>query len=334
MQETKAEINIKETKSTREEWLDEARRLEEQGKYEQAEKIRAKYLGYEYLSPEQLEIVKNMALDPSKKEAEVKRERKQLFQYAINHRQYEWVDALAKLQFQRAILYMKELRADRREYEKHLRLGNKFKVESVIQKYGVDFTCDEEISGLMMALQYGQTELALDLVNKGASLTHTDNAHRLPIDYLFASYIKNKRSNQKQAQLADEQTLIRCWSKVSPQVIEYEYSKRRFRIGSHSMLFFLIILIRNTADTQPSKARIISRAGNDKTEFVTGAFNMTELEQFAAMMPDEILPPYRKKRTYINSVMAMNEREKPSPYCKAAFLRVERGWYILNPNMI
>jgi superfamily I DNA/RNA helicase len=331
MQETKAEISVKETKSTREEWLSEARRLEEQGKHEQAEQIRAKYLGYEYISLEQLETVKALALDPAKKEAEVKKERKQLFQYAINHRRYDWVDALAKLQFQRATLYMKELRAERREYEKNLRLGNRSKVESVIQKYGVDFTCDEDVSGLMMALQYGQTELAVDFINKGASLTHADNASRQAADYLLASYIKNKRLNHKQAQLADEKTLIRCWSQVCPPAIEYEYHKRRFRIGSHNMLFFLIILMRNTADSQPSKAKIHFQANQE--DFVTGAFNMSELEQFVAMMPDEIMPPYRKKRTYINAVMALHEKNKQSPYCKAAFFRVERGCYILNPYM-
>jgi hypothetical protein len=333
MKETKDEINIRETKSTREEWLDEARRLEEQGKHEQAEKIRAKYLGYEYFSPEQLEIIKALALDPAKKESEVKKERKQLFQYAVNHRRYDWVEALAKLQFQRAILYMKEVRADRREYEKHLRLGNKARVDAVIQKYGIDFTCNENVSGLMMALQYGQTDIALDLINRGASLTHTDNARRLPIDYLFASYLENRQSPQKQAQLADERTLIRCWGRVLPQVIEYEYNKRRFRIGSHSMLFFLILLMRNTADVQPIEAKIIVQTGNDKSTLITGAFNMTVLERYAAMMPDEILPPYRKKRTYINSVMAMNERSRPSPYNKAAFLRIERGWYVLNPYL-
>jgi superfamily I DNA/RNA helicase len=331
MQETKAEISVKETKSTREEWLNEARRLEEQGKYEQAEQIRAKYLGYEYLSPEQLEIVKTLALDPAKKEAEVKKERKQLFQYAIHHRQYDWVDVLAKLQFQRAILFMKEIRADRREYEKHLRLGDKFKVESVVQKYGVDFTCNGGVSGLMMALQYGQTELALDLINKGASLILADNSSRQAMDWLLASYIKNKRSNQKQIQSANEQTLIRCWHQVCPPAIEYEYDKRRFRIGSHSMLFFLIALIRNAADSQPTKAKVMYDPDLEKVTF--GAFNMTELEQFAAMMPDEILPPYRKRRAYINSIMALHEKDKPSSYCKAAFLRVERGWYILNPHI-
>jgi hypothetical protein len=175
---------------------------------------------------------------------------------------------------------------------KHLRLGNKSKVESVIQKYGIDFTCDNGVSGLMMALQYGQTELAIDLINKGASLTCTNNASRLPADYLLASYIKNKRSNQKQVQLAGEQTLIRCWNRVCPPIIEYEYNKRHFRISSHSMLLSLILLMRNTADTQLSKAKIHFQTGQD--EFITDAFNMSELEQFAPMIPDEILPSYRK----------------------------------------
>jgi superfamily I DNA/RNA helicase len=331
MQETKAEINIKETKSTREEWLTEARRLEEQGKYEQAEQIRAKYLGYEYLSPEQLEAVKTSALDPAKKEAEVKKERKQLFQYAINHRRYDWVEALAKLQFQRAILYMKEIRADRREYEKNLRLGNKARVEYIIRKYGVDFTSDKGVSGLMLALQYGQTEIALHLIEQDASCYHIDSELRLPLDYLLTSYIKYKRSNRKPDQLANEQTLIRCWNKVCPPSITYEYEKRMFQIGSHSMLFFLILLMRNTADSQPEQAVAVSD-DPEMEEFSIGAFSISDIERFVAMMPDEILPPYRKKRSYINSIMALHERRKDSPYCKATFARVARGWYVLNVN--
>ncbi|MDR1886947.1 MAG: hypothetical protein LBQ70_03440, partial [Prevotellaceae bacterium] len=117
---------------------------------------------------------------------------------------------------------------------------------------------------------------------------------------------------------------------MRPQAIVYECDNRQFRIGSHSMLFFLLILMRNTADSQPVKA---TYTANPTTEKI-GAFNMHGLEQFTAMMPDEILPPYRKKRTYINSIMAMNEKYKDSPYCKATFLRVERGWYILNPKIV
>jgi hypothetical protein len=62
---------------------------------------------------------------------------------------------------------------------------------------------------------------------------------------------------------------------------------------------------------------------------------MDELVEFTALFPDEILPPYRKKRQYINSIMAMNEISKmDSPYCKAAFWRIQRGMYILNRTIV
>jgi hypothetical protein len=330
MQETKEEIKVSEAKSSKEEWLDEARRLEEQGKYEQAEQIRAKYLGYDYISPEQLEIIKTLALDPAKKEAEVKRERKQLFQYAVNHRNYDWVDELAKLQFQRAVLFMKELRADRKEYEKNLRLGNKPRILSIIQKYGVDFTIDEGVTGLMLASYYGQAELINEFISKGTSRTQADAKKRLALDYLLESFLKNKRQKQKQSSLNYDKLLIDFWDKLQPQAIEYEYNKRLFKIGSHSMLFFLVVLMRGTADNQDAKVQRI----NAPEAGAFGVFDMNDLEQFAALIPDKILPVFRKKRTYINSVMAQNEINKDSPYCKSAFCRVERGRYILNPELI
>jgi hypothetical protein len=61
---------------------------------------------------------------------------------------------------------------------------------------------------------------------------------------------------------------------------------------------------------------------------------MDDLVALAALIPDEVLPPYRKKRSYINSIMAINETLKDSPYCKEAFSRVQRGIYILNPNLV
>ncbi|MDR0507590.1 MAG: hypothetical protein LBH32_12375, partial [Dysgonamonadaceae bacterium] len=303
--------------------------LEEQGKYEQAEQIRAKYLGYEYISPEQLEIIKALALDPNRKETEVKRERKQLFQYAVNHRDYDTVDKLAKLQFMRAILYMKEVRADRKEYEKNLRLGNKTKVMATVEKYGVNFTAGNGASGLMLAANFNQKELLGELLQKGASLIQTDDNKRFALDYLLTSFISGKRQKQKLPQYVDEKLLLSYWHKLVPQTIDYEYQNRIFRVGSHSMLFYLILLMRNTADTQPEKVRNTT----DPEEDNIGVFTIDDVVRLVAMMPDAIMPLNRKKRTYINSVMAMNEIHKDSPYCKDAFIRVQRGMYILNPKL-
>ena len=328
LQENKVGIQVSESKSSKEEWLEEARRLEIQGKYEQAEQIRAKYLGYEYLSPEELEIVRERALNPELKESEVKRERKQLFSYAVHHHRYDDIEALSRLQFQRAILYMKELRTDRKEYEKNVRLGIKQKVQTITKKYGIDFTIEDDVTGLMMALKYGQSDVATDLISQGASPTLLDKSQRLAADYLIDSYLKNKRSKQKQPQMADEQTLTRCWDKIRPQALVYEYDNRQFRAGSHSMLFYLIILLRNATDSSyylPNK---------DKTLPNTLVFTMDDIIKYASMLPDEILPPYRKKRSYLNSIMALNELNKESHYSKAAFQRVAWGKYALNSKMV
>jgi hypothetical protein len=51
-------------------------------------------------------------------------------------------------------------------------------------------------------------------------------------------------------------------------------------------------------------------------------------------MPEEILPPYRKNRAYINSILAANEVSRQGyPGCKMIFSRVKRGLYILNPDI-
>jgi superfamily I DNA/RNA helicase len=330
MQENKADIAVKETKSSQEEWLDEARRLEEQGKYEQAEQIRAKYLGYEYIAPEQLETLTALALDPARKEAEVKKERKMLFSYASHHRRYDWIEQLAKLNFQRAILYMKEVRSGRKEYDKHLRLGNKAKVISFVQKYGVDFTLEDNNTGLMLALRYGQDEIVRELLAAKASVTQTDKDGKAALDYLLTGFLNGKREKHKQHQCPTEKTLIRFWDKVRLPEIVYVCNMRQFHIGSHNMLYVLILLMRNATWDDLLNQTLYGR-GNDDAPFMTGAFDMDTLEKLVGMIPDEILPPYRKKRTYINSIMAQHERKKESPYCKSAFVRVARGCYILNP---
>lgn len=230
-------LQVAEQKSDRHEWLEEAKRLEEQGKHEQAEQIRAKYLGYEYISPEQLEQIILLALDPAKKEHEVKRERKQLFQYALTHHRIGWIDELAKLQFQRAMQYMKELRNDGKEYAKNCRLGRKEEVKRVVQKYGPDFAApDTSLTGLMMALYHGQDAVIDLLLQSEANInTHTAKG-MLPLDYLLQAWYKT--TIYRQPLLANKKTLIKYWDIIKPPSIVLRENKRRLTIGSHSMAFF------------------------------------------------------------------------------------------------
>jgi hypothetical protein len=232
-------------------------------------------------------------------------------------------------------------------------------------------------------LRYGQDDIAISLLTQGATTTLVDKSKRLAADYLLGSYLNNKRSRQKQTQLSNEQTLIRCWEKVCPLNLVYDHGERQFRPGSRSMLFFLILLLRNTSDVKLSLGNTIRQflslasfrskslletetraleiatsiypflqtlrqevaqnreiSANDTFSAVCKLadkipnFSMDTLVELTALIPDEILPPYRKKRSYINSIMAANEiSKKDSPYCKEAFVRISRGIYILNPDL-
>ena len=295
MQETKKEIQVAETKSTKEEWLAEAKRLEEQGKHEQAEQIRAKYLGYEYISPEKLEAILPLALDASKKEHEVKKERKLLFQYAVNHQRFEWLEQLAQLQFQRAILYMKEVRQERKDFAKNIRLGRVQDALFTIKKYGINFPADDGATGLMLALQHGQHAMATELLKMNAPLRHTDHKGWMAVDYLLDGFFKTAIG--KQQQMATLQTLKQFWHTIKPQGITMEIYKQRVHAGSHSMLFFLLIAMRTKDAAQPNKLKISWAPEANREAVIRGVFSMDDMVAIAELMPDEILPPYRKNRS-------------------------------------
>lgn len=331
LKESKKPLQVAEQKSDKHEWLEEARRLEEQGKYEQAEQIRAKYLGYEYISPEQLEQIKLLALDASKKEAEVKKERKQLFQYAQAHHKIEWIDQLAKLQFQRAMQYMKELRQDGKEYAKNCRLGRIDEVRKIIQKYGTEFApVDTALTGLMFSLHHGQDAVTELLLQSNADISTACAKGLFPLDYLLQGYYKNViyRHNY----VAGKNTLLKYWHRVKPAGITMEFERRRLNIGSHAMAFFLLVCLRCIEQEMGQKVKAKFRDGG-RPDRIIGVFSMDDVMRFVECVPDEILPPYRKQRQYVNSILSLHEVERDSPYNKKLFVRVKRGSYIVNPNL-
>jgi len=326
MQESVEEIKVKESKSTADEWLAEAKRLEEQGKHEQAEQIRAKYLGYEYISAEQLEIIKSLALDPAKKEQEVKRERKQLFQYAVAHQRYDWVEDLSKLQFQRAILLMKELRQDRKEYTKSIRLNKKGETMRYVNKYGVDFAESENgANGLMIALEHGQIDMMNEFLKLGTDIKFKDNKGRTAIDYLITQFFKNNKKTEAML------LLKKYWKLLIPNKIDFEVSNKQLQTNSHSMLFFLMVFMRAMQEIHYRKA-IYKKGTPDERRI--GVFSMDNFDEYLNQFPDEILPVYRKKRSYINSVLSSNEWSREDfSNCKMAFIRAERGIYTINTEL-
>jgi len=49
--------------------------------------------------------------------------------------------------------------------------------------------------------------------------------------------------------------------------------------------------------------------------------------------PETVLPDFRKKRQYWLSLLAKHETDSNNPYNKKLFKRIDRGTYILNPDL-
>jgi hypothetical protein len=332
LRETKSGLQVKEEKSSKDEWLEEARKLEDQGKLEQAEQIRAKYLGYEYLDQQQLEEICQLALDPTKTEQEVKKERKQLFQYASNHQRFDWIEALANLHFPRAIAFMKELRLVRKEFAKNVRTGRTQTALSVINKYGTNFKTDEGQTGLMLALYHGQVDFARAMLKRKASLTAIDENGLLPLDHLLSGYFQYLQ--QKNPQLATTDTLEQLFQDVKPVGITVDTGDRKLYVAGQSMIFFLMSVMRAVQKKQPTySVKWVDHQAKEQNQPLPG-FSMNDFMEITSAFPGEILPEYRKKRTYINAILSNNEyHRRDKPYCKAVFLRVGKGIYALNPDV-
>lgn len=63
------------------------------------------------------------------------------------------------------------------------------------------------------------------------------------------------------------------------------------------------------------------------------AIDAGSLEEWVAELPDAILPARRKRRPYISSVLSGNEVDRDAPYNRKLFKRVSRGNYIINPAL-
>jgi len=255
-----------------------------------------------------------------------------LFQYALNHHKIEWIDQLAKLQFQRAQQYMKELRQDGKEYAKNCRLGRKDEVKRVVQKYGPDFAPpDTGLTGLMLALYHGQDAVADLLLQSEADINLSTANGLLPFDYLLQGYYKSVL--YKQSFVAGKNILLKYWHTVRPSFLTVQVQQRKLNIGAHSMAFFLLVCMRCIEQEVPEKVTIkVKNAA--LPERTTGVFSMDTMMRFMECMPDEILPTYRKQRQYVNSVLSLHEVERESPYNKKLFARVKRGSYIINPQLV
>lgn len=323
------QVLVKTEQSTKEEWQAEARRLELQGKHEQADEIRRSILKtqpvpWDVCTPQRL---KALASQIRSAKDNPQRPRKTLFEFALFYDALKIIEFLSAHDFDKArqihSVRQGDLFFNRSLYEqqkanfaiKNLQkyTGSLYKeVVRQCELYGVDHRTEFNKTPLMLAAEAGNIPLIKELLTAGANTELTDN------------YGQTAWQNTLQKAILDKKFASSLFHQINellaPSSVSLKVDDRLIKLDSRQgefILFHIFFAI------FPHYLNHLSLY-----EFSLTAVHFSEI---AASLPDGMIADYRKKRQYISALLAKNEADSANPYCKKLFKRKRTGCYILNP---
>ncbi|MCF8345447.1 MAG: UvrD-helicase domain-containing protein [Bacteroidales bacterium] len=315
--ETKKKLNIKEDISSLEDWTREASKLEKQGKQEQAEDIRKTMLkvekpDWEPITHDNLGELKQEALNP---EHYNKKAKDKLFAYSLLYNDLDSIEKLSELKYRKADDYEKERMSVFRKYYQHYQSDNVAGVERSIRKYGADYRDQFNMTPMLAAASNGSIKILRMLKEYNANPDVTDNNGKSPIQIAllqswFLVHFKSKLDELYQILLTDN--------------IKIKADDRLIKIDNHKVEYFLLHFFIALQSILVKKK---------KNRWEPDGVTASNIEDAVAEYPDTVLPDYRKKRSYISANLAKNEIDGNNPWNRKLFIRVERGYYVLNPGL-
>jgi hypothetical protein len=325
------DVNVEVRQSTVEEWQAEARKLELQGRQEQADDIRRDILKtrpvpWDVCTPEQ--VMNFMARAMDKHEISQK-PKKTLYEYGLFYGDCLLLELLCEhgfnsaknffnfqyghrslnhqmLEQQRAQLLVRHLRGYTGKFYRD--------VMNNCEVYGPDHRTVFNKTPLMLAALAGNGMLLKDLLSAGADTELTDN-------YGLTAWQGALQRAAQDATYASA-SFSAVHEILAPSSVSLKADDRLVKLDSlqGEFLIFHIFLV-----------ELHRRLNRKYSAFVT--LTAPELSEIVSLLPDSILPDYRKKRAYISALLSKNEVNGSNPYCKQLFKRKRTGKYVLNPKL-
>jgi hypothetical protein len=310
------QLDLAEQDSSLEEWRQEARKLELQGKQEQAEEIRShilklKSVPWEVLQGETLVALERQALEKNDKKAKLL-----LFEYALVYQDRNRLNALAEADFRPAKHPEKGIKPLNQKYFLPYDLKKPDAMLRQVDQYGVDFRNPFNQTPLMIAARLGNAEQVDRLVEMGADTGLINNvgfnAFQIVLEQacIAPHYASRKLSS--------------VYEKLEPPDMVIQVDSRLVKLDNRLMEFLMLNLM---------IAMFYTRLGENVVRFRGGAFSSGDFVDVLSHFPDAIVPERRKKRAYISSILAKNEVNRDGPYNRKLFRRIKQGHYIINPKL-
>ena len=342
--------------STKEEWAQEARKLELQGKDEQARAIRETFLQgrpvpWTPWSRALIEELAPKALDRTNPSAKLKQT---LLDYALWHGQQRWVEQLAAAQFQPARSLAPEgdfgwhrelgwpgsrpepssllrmplslaLRTVQVLRQRHLQpyAAKNFKdILRLCDQHTVDHWAPVGATPLMLAARAGNVELIDALLERGAEPLLEDHFGQTAWQQAVCRAIEDPAFAAS--------ALAPIFERLAPAVIDVQVDARLVRIERHQGEYWVLTLMLAGLKTQWS--RCIQRP-LPIWKFADGYF-AEQLHQVLEALPVHLWKELRRKRAYVNQVLARAEIGSSYKPARKLWVRTRNGHYLPNPAML
>jgi len=313
LHDAQGSLDMAEQESCFEEWREEARKLELQGKQDQADEIRShilkqKEITWQPLTGEPLQDLHDRAIVEGNKKAKL-----YLFEYALLHHDAGFLDELMEAGFAPARKWAKGIPILNRKYFTHYTLKSSKAVLKQVDQYGVDYRDQFNHTPLMLASRFGNADLVNTLCAIGADTEQINNNGLNALQIALEQACLDKKYAAR--------LLSDIYAQLAPAEITLQVDGRLLKLPRHGMEYMLLNIMMASFHSLIPETWVLKGA----------LFNAPILTNLFQRFPDSVLPPHRKKRPYISAILSKNERSRDGRYNRKIFKRVNRGQYIINP---
>jgi hypothetical protein len=340
-------------KSTQDEWAQEARRLELQGKAEQAQAIRDAFLQHKPVpwTPWSLALIEEQvpkAFDPQNPSS---KPRQTVFDYALWHGQQSWIESLAMAKFAPARGLMEEhefagagtllpprygiegpwlakqqlvRKTVAAVHQRHLQAYQAKNFKDILRAadtHGPDHPTPVGATPLMLAAMAGNAPLVEALLAKGADPSRRDEFGHTAWDHAVGRAMR-------EAAFAGS-GLPALFDLLAPPALDVQTDGRLVRLERYQGEYWLLTLMLAGLKTQWSQC-VTRRL--EPYRYLSGFF-ADQLHDVLQELPAWLWPDARRKRTYVNQVLARAEVHSSYQPARRLWVRTKNGHYFPNPDM-
>ena len=345
--------SVAQAASTKEEWAQEARKLELQGKDEQARAIRVAFLQGKPVpwtpwSRALIEELAPKALERANPSAKLKQT---LLDYALWHGQQAWVEQLAKAQFpparglapdgdfgwisDAALLgvgrtehhkqQQLSLRAVAGQRQRHLQPYSAKNFKDILRQcdvHTIDHWTPVGATPMMLAARAGNAALIDALLERGADPKVEDEFGQTAWQHAV--------SRAMDEPVFAKNFLAEVFERLAPPAIDVQVDGRLIRIERQQGEYWVLTLMLAGLKTQWSCCSV---RAYPPWKYGDGYF-AEQLQQVLDGLAPHLWQEKRRKRSYVNQVLARAELDSGYKPARKLWARTRNGHYLPNPGLL